>query len=157
MKDKEKQIEEMAKITCTNVAKNCIDCEDCSEYSDCILVAHAINLYDDNYRKIPKDSVVLSREEYEELKTEKDFNYGYHEGERNMEAYYENIKLPEERKETAEKILNEFTEMLKEKIYEKEKGYIDFLSLKFAIAVDIVDFENCLEKTLNEFIAVVIK
>lgn len=67
MKDKEKHIEEMAKATCTNVAKHCIDCKDCSEYSDCILVAHAINLYDDNYRKLPKDSVVLTKEKYQEL------------------------------------------------------------------------------------------
>ena len=54
-----------------------------------------------------KDKVVLSREEYDELQVGKDFDYGYHEGYKNTEAYYENFKLPKERKETAEKIFAE--------------------------------------------------
>lgn len=61
---------------------------------------------DINYiRDYLKDSVVLSKEEYEELQVGKDFDYGYHEGYKNTEAYYENFKLPKERKETAEKII----------------------------------------------------
>ena len=46
---------------------------------------------------------MLTQEEYEDLKIAKDFNYGYHNGESNMTSYYENIRLPEARKETAEK------------------------------------------------------
>ena len=56
------------------------------------------------YQKVNKDSVVLSKEEYDDLRVGKDFNYGYHEGEKNMEAYYENFELPEARKETASEI-----------------------------------------------------
>ena len=52
-----------------------------------------------------KDKIVISKEEYEDLQTGKDFNYGYHEGENNMTSYYENIKLPQERKETAKKLI----------------------------------------------------
>ena len=59
---------------------------------------------------IHERAVVITREEYEELQVGKDFNYGYHNGETNMTAYYENIRLPEVRKETAEK----FAERLKE-------------------------------------------
>lgn len=59
-------------------------------------------------RSYLKDSVVISMEEYDELQVGKDFDYGYHEGCKNTEAYYENFKLPEERKETAEKMLKEF-------------------------------------------------
>ena len=70
-------------------------------------------LYNAGYRKIPENAVVLTEEEYEELQVGKDFNYGYHNGEKNITAYYENIRLPEARKETAEK----FAERLKEKAY----------------------------------------
>ena len=48
--------------------------------------------------------------------------------------------------------LTKFAERLKEKMYEKEKGYIELLSGENAVAVDIVDFENCLDETLKEFI-----
>ena len=48
--------------------------------------------------------------------------------------------------------LKHFAERLKEKIYENENGYIEFLSGENAVAVDIVDFENCLDKTLKECI-----
>lgn len=67
------------------------------------------------YRKIPKGAVVLTEEEYESLKIEKDFDYGYREGESNMTSYYENIRLPEVRKETAEK----FASMLKELVADR--------------------------------------
>ena len=56
---------------------------------------------------LPKNAVVLTREEYEGLKMSKDFDYGYHEGFKNTEAYYENVALPQIRKETAREILQE--------------------------------------------------
>lgn len=55
------------------------------------------------YEYMTENAVVLTKEEYDDLQVGKDFNYGYHEGEKNMKAYYENIKLPEARKETASK------------------------------------------------------
>ena len=79
------------------------------------IATHLVNL---DYRKLPKDArvfiptdeqyVLLSKEEYEDLQVGKDFDYGYHEGYKNTEAYYENFKLPEERKETATTIINWF-------------------------------------------------
>ena len=68
-------------------------------------------LYNAGYCKIPEGAVVLTNEEYRDLQISQDFDYGYHNGESNMTAYYENIRLPEVRKETAEK----FAERLKEK------------------------------------------
>ena len=98
MKDKENQIKS--------------DCEKCIHDKvcyDCLMTDKCWGK-DNNCKhyqpKLPEDSVVLSKEEYEELQVGKDFNYGYHNGENNMTAYYENIRLPEVRKETAEKIFN---------------------------------------------------
>jgi hypothetical protein len=62
MKDKEKQIEEMAKRI--HIATDLY-------YIECIKIA--TYLYEkDNCRIVPKDSVVLSREEYDTLKAEND-------------------------------------------------------------------------------------
>jgi hypothetical protein len=69
-------------------------------------------IYNADYRKIPEGSVVLSKEEYADLQISKDFNYGYHEGTKNMEAYYENIRIPEARKETAQEIFYKLKETL---------------------------------------------
>ena len=57
MKYKEKQIEEMAK----DYYGYSIDLED-----DCKFVAE--EMYNKGHRKLPEDSVVLSKEEYEKLK-----------------------------------------------------------------------------------------
>ena len=63
MDNKDKIIEEMANIIsdCTWVTDEdyceSISCEEC----------HAKRLYEHGYRKLPEDSVVLSREEYDEL------------------------------------------------------------------------------------------
>ena len=59
----------------------------------------AQELYEQGYRKIPENAVVLTREEYDDLLIGRDYDYGYHDGEKNMEAYYEKIRLPEERKQ----------------------------------------------------------
>ena len=60
-------------------------------------------LIEKGWTQIPENAVVLTREEYEEFQIGNDFNYGYYSGESNMTSYYENIRLPEVRKETAEK------------------------------------------------------
>ena len=97
MKDKE-MIEEMAKVIKSANEINCIrTCDNCNYYNDdskCISFGQAIALYEQGYRKLPKDSVVLSRERYEYLTIclEK------------FEEIMNDIKK-QERKETAEKIL----------------------------------------------------
>ena len=87
MEDKEKKIEEMRK--CEYISPECEDCKDCAIKSlakdidrwenymadratipsatDCrrYLAKHLLDL---NYRKLPKNSVVLSREEWEDYK-----------------------------------------------------------------------------------------
>ena len=72
MKDKEKQIEEMAVLGCKRnpQAYTADECEKCTfKHGSCNAYSHAEALYNADYRKIDKDSVVLSREEYEKLKS----------------------------------------------------------------------------------------
>ena len=58
--------------------------------------------------KLPEDSVVLSREEYEDYKKHVDNCIEeYYRGQHEAEVYYKNIQISRERKETAEKILND--------------------------------------------------
>ena len=59
MKDKEKQIEEMAKACCDWT----INCKKCTVFSHCLRVYHAEKIFNAGYRKIDKDSVVLTKEE----------------------------------------------------------------------------------------------
>ncbi len=75
MKDKERQVEEMAKDLC-------VYCHEMTEEKECPYneheeskqkcwesqLAQAKTLIEQGYRKLPKDSIVLSREEYERLK-----------------------------------------------------------------------------------------
>jgi hypothetical protein len=93
MKDKEKQIDEIAKLMCAypqcihhNIIGECANAE-------CQTVYFAKNLYNAGYRKLPEDSVVLSKEEY---------------GSKLQDAYDNGLKWGTEwgSKETAEKILN---------------------------------------------------
>lgn len=63
MKDKEKQIEEMANILCESKEHNC-------NGEDCKCLKQATDLFNKGARIIYKDSVVLSREEFEKLKTQ---------------------------------------------------------------------------------------
>ena len=128
-------IEEMAQ--CKNF--NGYTCKSCGVKNACDRYILAEELYNAGYRKIPENAVVLTREEYEEFQVGKDFNYGVHCGENNMTAYYENIRLPEARKETAEK----FAERLKEMAYQStdwshgvhpmvvEVDYIDEIAEEF--------------------------
>jgi hypothetical protein len=91
-------------------------CYSDNNFSECTQIKNVVDkLINAGYRKkeIPENAVVLTKEEYEELQIGKDFNYGYHNGESNMTSYYENIRLPKVRKETAEK----FAERLKEKMH----------------------------------------
>jgi hypothetical protein len=104
MKDKEKQIEEMAKEICRYV-KGKITPPDIRliKNENSILLKHSHNygiakeLYEQGYRKIT-DSVVLSKEEYQKLKM-------LEEGHITCEDVLEFVEKA--RKETAEKILKE--------------------------------------------------
>lgn len=99
---KDKIIEEMAMDICNMCRDMYGVCDNKKELCPAIK-AEMEYLYNAGYRKIHENAVVLTREEYEEFQVGKDFNYGVHCGENNMTAYYENIRLPEARKETAEK------------------------------------------------------
>lgn len=87
MKDKEKQIEEIAQ--CKNSYG--ITCSDCDGKKACGRYILAKELID-------KDSVVLMREEYE--KGKQDYNYQIH------RALVEEGRVDKARKETAEKIID---------------------------------------------------
>lgn len=60
------QIEEMAKVLCGITRA----CKDCKLNGNCLAYNSAEALYNTNYRKVPENAVVLTREEYEELKNE---------------------------------------------------------------------------------------
>ena len=130
MNEKE-MLEEMAKYCC-NPCEMSWSCDEgyCSEkgqngYKKCgIAIETAEKLYNIGYRKIPKGSVVLSKEEYEKYQNLKrdvehsfEYNQGYTDGqnnarkeERSLRDYecqnigYEVGKI-EARKETAKEIL----------------------------------------------------
>ena len=94
MKDKEKQIEEMSKEIFNTCAWRFGNPNDYKEVFNDI----AEDLTKLNYRKLPEDSVVLSREELNEIINQTK------ETEKN---YYKRVVIPQERKETAEKIFVE--------------------------------------------------
>lgn len=68
--DKQKEIEELAKFLCKNASPcSLVDWDDCERKGDCGRVSmQAKVLVEAGYRKIPENSVVLTREEYEKLK-----------------------------------------------------------------------------------------
>lgn len=98
-----KQIEEMAQIINGSTELDTI------AYYRCMNIAKT--LYNAGYQKLPEDSVVLSREEWKQIKNS--LYYSKEELEK---------KLQRERKETTEKILNE---VLQEIFY-----YFDVQSVK---------------------------
>lgn len=75
--DKEQQIEEMAVLGCVrnpqaHTAEECSKCD--FKQGMCDAYRHAEALYNAGYRKIPENAVVLTKEEYEDLKVAAD-NY----------------------------------------------------------------------------------
>ena len=77
MTEKE-MIEEMAKIQCDSCKKYTGESEDCNS-AECLFLRkkYANELYEQGYRKIPDGSVVLTREEYEKIKSLYDCGSGY--------------------------------------------------------------------------------
>ena len=70
MKEQEKQIKEMAKEIGNTwlVDLECNTKDVCEVLDEVDINNIARELYDKNYRKLPEDSVVLSRKEYDKLK-----------------------------------------------------------------------------------------
>lgn len=88
--DKQKQIEEMAKV----ISVNCGECYTCKYRGaiNCVDFLSAEELYNAGYRKIPEGAVVVSRAEYNDLK--------------GLEKHFDDYLIKEivaTRKETAEK------------------------------------------------------
>ena len=121
MNDKEKQIKEMAK-TMTGCNKTCDECY--SEYeklfgkqkdAQCICITEATTLYNAGYRKLPEDSVVLTREEYNEF-----LRQG---------AMIDFLKdcIQQARKETAREILNKIYHLSKGYYIDDEEEYIEMI------------------------------
>ena len=99
-----KQVEEMAVIGCVrnpqaHTAEECAKCD--FKNGQCNSYRQAEALYNAGYRKIPKDSVVLLREEQEKILTA-------------TEKRIKELKrqILQARKETAEKILNELLDFV---------------------------------------------
>ena len=101
MTDQE-QIAEMAILGCVrnpqaHTAEECAKCD--FKHGMCNAYRHAEALYNTGYRKLPEDSIVLSKEELSKTLTD-NFNMGKKEA----QFYSERIAIPTTRKETAEKI-----------------------------------------------------
>lgn len=112
--DKQKQIEEMAKILLETSCKGS-ECENCAfvksvkEARETCVCLKA--LYNAGYCKIPENAVVLTREEYLEN------GDMYIDGKMEMQRYYDEVEIPKVKKEMAEK----FTDFAKSKIDEYKK------------------------------------
>lgn len=70
MKDKEKQIQEIAQLICERSKDDICIIDNTSCNSSCYWARKAEAIYNVGYRKLLKDSVVLSREEYKRITTE---------------------------------------------------------------------------------------
>ena len=101
MKDKEKQIEEMREHICIGCSG-----KPCGEYCDkCKFVAE--ELLKHYQLKLPEDSIMLTREEYDSLKLE--IQQAHNKGVRvgfDLKEFKINSIKQKASKETAEKILN---------------------------------------------------
>lgn len=108
----EKQVEEICKMAVMGCRKNpqaytveeCVNCDFKKGMCDVYRVAEKI--YEQGYRKLPEDSVVLSRDAYQVMETKIEKLTKYAENERQLREHYCN----EASKETAEKIYKELYE-----------------------------------------------
>ena len=139
MKDKEKQIEEIAKVLdkcCNFYDKNGVhlgnkcNSRDCEYWCDTNYLCCSYNkkeataLYNAGYRKLPKDSVVISMEEYKKLKM-------LEEGHITCDDVYEYVV--NSRKETVEK---DFITIIKALEERKERVH-SFYGVSESVGVDI--------------------
>lgn len=101
MTDQE-QIAEMAMLGCVrnpqaHTAEECAKCD--FKHGMCNAYRHAEALYNAGYRKLPEDSVMLSKEEFSRSLT-----VNFNMGKKEAQFYSERVAIPTTRKETAEKI-----------------------------------------------------
>ena len=133
MKDKEKQIEEMGKDVCNNInTKMCAD-GTCPKHWDCPYSnTMAEILIEKGYQKVDKDKqVVLTKEEYDNLKLE--IQKAHHKGVRvgfDLTKYKEN-SIEQARKETAREII----EMFSDKNYITEKDLIKAIAERYGVKI----------------------
>lgn len=117
--NKEQQIEEIAGTICNACKERFEISKKCKNVIEPCLAAyaHAESLYNAGYRKLPEDSVVLSREEYDSLRLQiqqahnKGVSVGF-----DLTKFKEN-SIAIARKETAEKILLPLYDACKEDSY----------------------------------------
>ena len=100
MNDREKQIEEMAKVLC-GITK---ECENFKLVGKCLAYYSADILYNAGYRKVPEDSVVLSEEDYYRWITWTEDKKIYTQSELDVRVGIYKVKFERARKETAEQI-----------------------------------------------------
>lgn len=149
LQEKQKQIEEMARVMCYYNAKNFDSCTVCRKgLWSCGMLENAERLYNAGYRKIPEDAVVLTRERHEELEKAVDSVQVAVSSFTRLETLYKikckELELAEEkaRKETAEK----FKERLKEKGW--RDGYDSEGVMHPYIIIDIEELDEiCKELT----------
>ena len=129
--NKQQQIEEMAVIGCvrTPQAHTAEECGKCDfKNGQCNAYRHAEALYNAGYRKLPEESVVLSREEYEVLKIKEKEKHWLE----TCMSVWENAKIASSKK-TAEKDFNAIIRALEER-KERVKA---FYGLNESVGVDI--------------------
>lgn len=131
MKDKEKQIEEMARVLCQNQCTSCTG-------ATCLALLNCKALYEHGYRKLPEKAVVLTMDEHAKLvaQVRREFEHEYKDKVVLTKENFEAIKKDEYRrdktqqcydvrkqssKEAAEKILNKFSQMLIQEFKETAK------------------------------------
>ena len=146
MKDKEKQIEEMAKVMYGYICKD-RPCKECNYHGKskilkpyCEYYLKAQDLYEQGYRKC-KDSVVLSREQLAKYSEMYDKGWEtYKQGEHNAEVWFQNIEIPKvkekERKETAEKFVKEVDDCMQSSDLSRIMAYrIKELAKQFGVEI----------------------
>lgn len=143
--DKQKQIEEMARIICKNGA-NDGDCDKCGFHKKCYKFKDAGSLYNAGYRKINEGAVVLTREDMS--KYAKDCIAGQETG---LDIINALIARAERYKEQAKKVRKETAEKFAERLKEKLKGcspfaYFDLEDLEF----DGGTIQECIDEICKE-------
>jgi hypothetical protein len=148
MKDKKKQIQEIAQIICGRSKDDICIIDNTSCDSSCCWARNAEAIYNVGYRKHPKDSIVLSREEYERLKRVENEKDRLYEIKLDLENQliekgwtdYEGADEIEKRvsKETAEKILQPLYNACKEDTYGQvvvDFAILENLAKKFGVEI----------------------
>ena len=128
---KKQEIEELGQ----DIYDNCPDlCENGCGGKPCYkCIAEA--LHRDNYRKIPENAVVLTREEYVES------GDMYIDGKMEMQRYYDEVEIPKVKKETAEKF---------EKMALKEIKAISVKNEEYLLEDESVYEDSSLENVLEK-------